>query len=308
MTAKKIKHIIKSNKEDIAFLVGNGINLHYTPSNLSWDDLLLSLWGKYAFRTKSSIPKGVSLTEFYDALEIENYSQPDFSSKLQKYVRELLKDWQPNKKQNILLKRIQELNAPLLTTNIDSLIPRSLDLNFYNMNGKKFTDYYPWCCYFSSQKLELPTDGFGVWYINGMTKYFRSIKLGLAQYMGNIERARNFIHEDPKNINFEGKDKKEWKGLRTWLHIIFNKSLFIFGLSLKECEIFLRWLLIERAKYFKRFPGRKHKGWYLMSDKDLNSSIEGKRFFLEAVGFEILQVLNYKVIYEDIWINNGDEC
>ena len=88
-----------------------------------------------------------------------------------------------------------------------------------------------------------------------------------------------------------------WRGFKTWLHIIFNKSLFIFGLGLEENEVFLRWLLIERIKYFKQFPDRKHKGWYI-SKKEDNA---GKKFFLERVGFEIIEVDDYSDIYENIW-------
>jgi hypothetical protein len=301
MNAEQVRRIIRRNRDSIAFLLGNGINRYYTPSNLSWNELLLTLWSEYTFRTKSVIPKGLSFTEFYDLLEIENYDKPDFSLAVQKHVQELLLKWQPNTEQNLVLESIRDMNTPILTTNFDDLIPRSMKLDFYNMKGKDFTDFYPWSCYYAKEELNVPSDGFGVWYVNGMAKYHRSIKLGLAQYIGGISRARRMILADRKIMASRDKGKSEWEGLRTWLQIFFNKALFIFGLGLEESEIFLRWLIIERAKYFRQFPRRKRKGWYLVAEEAPDGANEGRSFFLESCGFEVLRVKTYKTMYEEIW-------
>ncbi len=130
-----------------------------------------------------------------------------------------------------------------------------------------------------------------------MKKYFRSIRLGLTHYMGSIERARNMIHKGKEDRLFMGKDNANWKGSKTWLHIIFNKSIFIFGLGLNKDEVFLRWLLLERAIYFQKFPERKKLGWYI--DKNIS---EGKKLFLKQIGLEVLELKDYKDIYE-IWKN-----
>jgi len=300
MSVNNIKSIFSRNRNDLAFIFGNGINLHYNKRNVSWTDLLLGLWDKHSFKTKSSIPTGITFTEFYDILEIQNYSQDNFGSKLQKDVVARMDEWIPSESQNLVLNKIKKLKAPLLTTNFDDLIPKSLRLNFNKIPSSKFTDYYPWSCYYSDRELADPVDGFGVWYINGMLKYHRSIKLGLSQYMGNVERARKLIHGHTENISFEGKNQPLWPGHKTWLHIIFNKSLFICGLSLGVTEIFIRWLLIERAKYFRKFPDKKHKGWFVLK-KGKNPQIKGKKFFLESVGFEIIEINDYQSMYEDIW-------
>lgn len=295
MSVENIKSIFSRNKNDLAFILGNGINYYYNKSNVSWKDLLLDLWDAHSFNTLSTIPKGVSFTEFYDALEIQNYAENNFSSILQKSVVAKMENWEPIKSQNLILNRIKEMNAPLLTTNFDDLIPKSLDLNFYKLTDEGFTDFYPWSCYYSDKELDDPVNGFGVWYINGMVKYHRSIKLGLSQYMGNVERARKLI-TGPENFTLEN----DWPGRKTWLNIILNKSLFIFGLSLDETEIFIRWLLIERAKLIRRVPSKKHKGWFI-TKKESTPQAEGKKFFLESVGFEIVEVNNYKMMYEDMW-------
>ena len=295
MNVEDIKSIFSRNKNDLAFILGNGINYHYNKSNVSWTDLLLDLWGEYSFNTQSTIPEGISFTEFYDALEIQNYAESNFSNILQKSVVAKMEKWEPNKSQNLILNRIKELNAPLLTTNFDDLIPKSLDLNFHKLTDEGFTDFYPWSCYYGDRELDDPVNGFGIWYINGMIKYHRSIKLGLSQYMGNVERARKLI-TGPENFTLQ----ENWAGRKTWLNIILNKSLFIFGLSLDETEIFIRWLLIERAKLIRKIPNKKHKGWFI-TKKENSPRAEGKKFFLKSVGFEIVEVNSYKMIYETIW-------
>lgn len=301
MKIDDVKRVFNRHSNDLAFLIGNGINLHYKNDNLSWKDLLLDLWGEHSFDTQTTIPDGISFTEFYDALEIQNADKDNFSSTLQKEVKGKMVDWMPDNSQNLILERIKQIDAPILTTNFDDLMPKSMELEFRKIEGTRFTDFYPWSCYYSDKDLQYPTEGFGIWYPNGMLNYHRSIKLGLSQYMGNVERARKLIHKEPENIRFEGKNQNFWAGYKTWLHIVFNKSLFIFGLGLDETEVFIRWLLIERAKYFRNFPDRKHKGWFVMKNGENSSTNEGKKFFLKSVGFEVIELDEYKAIYEEIW-------
>lgn len=301
MKLNEVKNIFSRHSGDIAFLIGNGINLYYKNDNISWKNLLLDLWDNHSFDTQSSIPDGISFTEFYDALEIQNASTKNFSSVLQKEVQNKMVAWKPDNSQNLIFDRIKSINAPVLTTNFDELIPKSMGLGFRKIKNTRFTDYYPWSCYYSDRNLSDPTQGFGVWYPNGMLKYHRSIKLGLSQYMGNVERARKLIHKQPENIRFEGKNQQYWEGYNTWLHILFNKSIFIFGLGLDQTEVFMRWLLIERAKYFRNFPNRKQKGWYVLKKGESSKTVEGQKFFLKSVGFEIIELNEYQDIYEDIW-------
>jgi hypothetical protein len=260
MTTNQIKEIIRKNQNDIAFVVGNGVNRYPdNPNALSWDDLLIKLWDKVSFQTLSSRPNGISLTEFYDILELENTQEIN----LQKEVADLMKDWQPLNHHSAIISRIKDLNAPVLTTNFEETFARTIEYQQYRTEQEGFTDFYPWTTYHGTSQLDLPTDGFGIWYINGMINYHRSIRLGLSHYMGSVERARNLLHKGNEERLFSGKNVSNWKGYKTWLHIVFNKSLFVFGLGLEENETFLRWILIERIKYFKRFPDRKCKGWYI---------------------------------------------
>ncbi len=73
MTVNDIKQIIHRNHNDIAFVIGNGINRYpNNPKELSWDGILMDLWNTVSFQTLSIRPEGISTTEFYDILDLEN--------------------------------------------------------------------------------------------------------------------------------------------------------------------------------------------------------------------------------------------
>ena len=91
-----------------------------------------------------------------------------------------------------------------------------------------------------------------------------------------------------------------WIGKQTWLDILFKKSLFIMGLGLNEDEVPLRWLLLQRERYNSMY-NKGLKGWYVTCKDDEVSS--NKRMFLENVGFNIIQIDDYRELYEDLWRN-----
>ena len=191
---------------------------------------------------------------------------------------------------------MRRLNAPILTTNFDTYISDSVNAISHKLkpieHQYKFTDFYPWNMYYSEREINNPLDDFAIWHINGTRDYPRSIRLGLSDYMGSVERARKMIQGNSLEDYFTGKNQSYWNGYNTWLHIIFNKSLFIFGLGLEENEVFLRWLLIQRTKYCKMYH-KNHKGWYI--DKGIK---EGKRFFLEQLGFKVIDIPDYNTLYQ----------
>lgn len=182
------------------------------------------------------------------------------------------------------------LGTPVLTTNYDSILSQSLNLFKYKM-GKSFTAFYPWNTYYSDKELEYPTSNFGIWHINGIVEYPQSIKLGISDYMGNVERARKMLQSHDFNEFFNGKNQNNWAGYNTWLHIFFNKNLFIFGLKLETDEVFIRWLLIQRAKYSQMY-NKNLGGWFI--DKGIS---DGNKFFLRKVGFNIIEIQNFDELY-----------
>lgn len=294
----KIQQALRNNRNDLAFIVGNGINrfAYGDRQNVSWNGLLLEVWQQISYRTMSDISSGISLTEFYDIMEMEAGS----IDKVRQKVVDLLGEWRPDEYHKWLQEKISsDWDVPLLTTNFDMNLNEGLTLNKLESENLKFADYYPWNVYFSRTELNSPTEGFGVWHINGMLKYKRNIRLGLSEYMSLLSRVRTFLHKEDGLDDFDLKNQSRWKGYPTWLHIIFNKSLCIFGLALDENETFLRWLLIERAKYFKRYPERKKKGWFVCKAGECS---EGKRLYLDYIGFELVQLDSYDDIYRGMFL------
>jgi hypothetical protein len=125
---------------------------------------------------------------------------------------------------------------------------------------------------------------------NGMEHYSRSIRLGLSHYMGSVQRARNLIHRGNERRLFSSKNIQNWRGSGTWLHIVFSKPILIFGLGLEENEVLLRWILIERARFHRKFPDRRKEAWYLHTN-EMDGS--GKLFFLNGVGVKPVRVESY---------------
>lgn len=369
-----IKEILKEKEGDLAFLIGNGINLHYfKEETLDWKTLLSVLWKDFC-KGEKVMPKGnVSYTEIFDLIELETYDNKNYNlvdieilQKLQNErkndIEKIIKDIKPDNNldlnasiknyviklqeenaikkicdaikentENIssleigdilsdiinikrrtlqsilkiqivnkykekvssepykkLLEKIKEKKIPILTTNFDDRISKTLELKKSIIKGAyKFTDFYPWNVCFAKKEekeekeLEKPIDGFGVWHINGVVEYPRSIRIGLSDYMGSVEHARKGLFKNLVN------NENTWKFRNTWLDIFFKKYLFIFGLSLDENETFLRWLLIQRAKYAK-ITSKELKGCYV----DIEIS-EGKKTFFECIGFEVID-LKYK--------------
>ena len=55
MDAKRFNQILNSNKDNLAFVVGNGINRYgYDISkDIGWETLLLNIWNELSGRTRS---------------------------------------------------------------------------------------------------------------------------------------------------------------------------------------------------------------------------------------------------------------
>lgn len=295
---KVAQKIITKPSNQIAFILGNGINRFAYGDNVdpSWSKLLLDAWEGASFSTITNIDEGITFTEFYDLLEFE--SDP---KQITQSIISAIEGWGTTDYHKSLRNALVRLDKPVLTTNFDMYLEGD-DTNKIILDhpilGKGFTDFYPWNVVHSPNSNFSFHDiyRFGIWHVNGAINYSRSLKLSLTSYTRQGKRALDFLHSKNYDDDFDGKNKSDWKGMNTWLHLIFNCDLFILGLGLDEQETFLRWLLIERMKYFHRFPDRKRKGWYVGIQNDMT---EGKKFFLERIGFELIQLNNY----EDIYVN-----
>ncbi|MFT4714056.1 MAG: hypothetical protein ACI8W1_002556 [Candidatus Azotimanducaceae bacterium] len=296
----KMKTVLRKHESEIALVIGNGVNQYDSAKQTnSWKNLLIKLSKQHLPSKNLSVPEGVALTEFYDVLELRS-EKSDIEASLQKQFCDLMDSWKCYEHHKRIVSWAKKNNAPILTTNFESTLSDAGDCTLRKTRKGGFTDYYPWESYYSNQNITEPSREFAIWHVNGMQHYRRSIRLGLTHYMGSVARARGWLHKGNEQRLFSGKNVTGWDGADSWLHIIFNAPLLIFGLGLEENEVFFRWLLIERARYFKKFQGRFRNAWYVHVG-DLEN--EGKKFFLEGVGIKPLRVESYDEIYgAAVWV------
>ncbi|RJG04446.1 hypothetical protein D3878_14955 [Noviherbaspirillum sedimenti] len=289
----KLKALLTRHRADLALLIGNGINRYGARANdNSWDALLTELAQKYLDPVHKKLPDGISMTEFYDVLELA-CSRGAGEASLQTQFCELMAGWRPQAQHERIVRWAQQHEIPVLTTNFESTLGDAIGCRLQRIPNDKFTAFYPWERYYGTRAGVDPCREFAVWHINGMQCYRQSIRLGLTHYMGAVERARAWLHKGPARLSAGG-DMQAWPGAVTWLQVVFHKPLLIFGLALAENEVFLRWLLIERAKYYRKFPERRQAAWYVHGAADKDA---GKLYFLKAVGVEPVAAADYDEIY-----------
>jgi hypothetical protein len=295
-----MKSLLNANKHDLALVIGNGINRYEAPANTnSWNSLLTALARQHIDPNHQGIPNGVALTEFYDVLDLASRSRAGEKG-LQQLFCDLMKDWS-SLPQHTYVSNWASINAsPVLTTNFEETLSTPVSAKRLRYGKAKFTAYYPWSTYFANKPIADPLTSFAIWHINGMQAYRQSVRLGLSHYMGSVERARSWLHKSGTRL-FGATKIDKWAGSDSWLQVFFHKPLLFFGLGLEENEVFLRWLLIERAKYFKKYPERAKPGWFVFAGNS-DGFDQGKRLFLEGVGIKPYAVATHQHIYsEDTW-------
>lgn len=289
-----MRSLIDKYKSNLALLVGNGVNRYGdAKSTNSWNDLLGQMAKNHLPAKFRNVPSGVALTEFYDVLELKSTNSKSAKSLQQEFCN-LMSSWKPFEHHKRIVNWAKDHNTPILTTNFERVLADAGECALQRSKKGGFTAYYPWENYYGTGSINNPSQEFGIWHVNGMERYYQSIRLGLTHYMGSVQRARGWLHRGDERRLFSGKNVEFWQGAQTWLHVIFNTPLLIFGLGLEENEVFLRWLLIERARYFKKFPERRKSAWYI-HEKPIDNP--GKQFFLNGVGIKTVQVAGYDEIY-----------
>jgi hypothetical protein len=291
-----LNEILNCPKYRLAIILGNGINRYgKAGESNSWRELLRSLAYLHMPEHANDLPAGISTTEFFDVLGLRVRSHSDDTS-LQKQFCTPLQSWKSYPHHRQIARWAKRKNTPILTTNFDTTLSDACNATLRHVSTRGFSDYYPWESYYGEGDVVRPSESFGIWHINGMAHYHRSVRLGLTHYMGSVQRARDWIHRGGNRRLFSSASTVDsWRGSGTWLDAIFRSDLLIIGLALDEVEVFIRWLLIERARLFQKFPQLRRRAWYVET-KDIAST--GKGVFLQGVGVELVRERDYADIYE----------
>jgi hypothetical protein len=202
----------------------------------------------------------------------------------------------------------EKWNIPILTTNYDINLEQSINAQLYDYKHEYSNDSCPISCCYTTYS-DTTINDFAIWHINGVIKYPKSILIGLSHYMRCLQTIRGLIlpHSQTTAELFNGNNIGFAYIKNTWLELIFSRNLFIIGLQLDVNEVVLRWLLLERAKYYALYNRDKRKAWYVITKKEYENSLSkdlGKRMFFNSVGVEILVLPDYKDIYEAISIED----
>ena len=333
-----VKDVIASNRDNIAFLLGNGINRFANIPECSWADILRQLWTSFLGEIPN-VPENIAYTEFYDILEKE-YLEKNFNlirnnipnhidgddnfmrgfyntvqaenifSMIQQKLCEMLRRWKPSEIHRRVVTNIKSFNAPILTTNFDKTLSDSLTLQYYHLPFPN--DKLHWNYYYADTQLDIPCSGFGIWNIHGSIECPKTLRFGLSHYMEAVSEERSLFSGGTNSsiqncgipdASLNGHvDSSTWLGANTWLHIFYNKPIMVIGLELSEREVFLRWLFTQRALYYSMYKEHavsSDSGWYITTAKDK----EVNSFFFEHVGLKVFKVPSYADIYENILCN-----
>ncbi len=236
----------------------------------------------------------MSNTEFFDILDLARES--GHQNNLQSEFCKLMEDWNPTSHHKRIVTWAHQHQRPIITVNFDENLSRTKNLKLFR-TGKSFTDYYPWGSYFSDQKISDLHSSFAIWHAHGMMRYARSIRLGLTDYMGSVQRARSWVYNGDNSLRAKiKKGHQSWRGSDTWLDILFFCPILIFGFSFGKDENFLRWLFLERAKLQKISNQITDKIWFVERTSDNSLS---RKLFFERLGVEFVTVDSYSDIYEN---------
>ncbi|WCK21754.1 hypothetical protein [Agrobacterium tumefaciens] len=290
-----LDEILNTADNRLTLIVGNGVNRYANAGNTnSWRELLLDMARRHLPEHAHDFPTGISTTEFFDVLSLQAKSS-NADSSLQKEFCKPIRGWLSFDHHRRIVDWARHNNSPILTTNFDTTLSRACGAVLQHVTTEGFTDFYPWSTYYGHGPLPRPSEGFGVWHMNGMAQYHRSVRLGLTHYMGSVQRVRDWMHRGGTSRLFSSERAIDtWRGRSTWLDALFRNDLAIVGLALDEVEVFIRWLLIERARLYIKFPSLKRKAWYIDTN---DHTATGKGIFLSGVGVTPIMESNYDGIY-----------
>lgn len=297
-----LRTILETNKDNLALVIGNGINRYGSANGNCWDSMVIQLAEKYLKATGlTQVPQGISLTEFYDLVQISAQGEGVNRSALHRQFCAPMRTWKAFEHHKAIVSWAQRFNVPILTTNFDNVLHEALSpikCKRRRMPTGRRSYSYPWDCYYSTKRISSPTQEFAIWHINGFLDYARSIRLGLTEYMGSVRQARSWLRSSRADSLLKTKDIEDWRGVNTWLQILFTKSLLIFGLGLDENEVFLRWLLLERKRYYQKEGTNCPQSWFVHEAR----MSEGKKFFLSHVDVSPKSVKSHYSIYgQNTW-------
>jgi hypothetical protein len=275
-------NIDKNKFSNPAILLGNGLN-NYCKLPVTWKKLLIEL-SNNSISDKILKDNGISYPEIFDVIcfndekEIVNYSS------LKEQICKKITAWSGTKRHEEFIDFVRQHEIPVLTTNYDL----TLETSILKKEGKKpdktnnrpVIDRYPWYSYYSDHEINNPLCEFAIWHIHGFQYYKRSLVIGAIDYTNTIARLKKWLPEKTYSSD------NVWIGKNSWIDIFFHCDLIIIGLSLEPQETSLRWLLMERERYFRRHVEKRKKTLFVINSEH-DKVGDGKKYFFESLKIDI---------------------
>ncbi len=302
--------------KDVTILIGNGYNW-YVKSILkqknkggiangailpSWDDLVKNVDSQLNTELNvDSLMGGLSNPELFTAISL----QYELIRSIKRHNILPIHDAVINVLANneIVVTEIEHLakvlkswDVPVITTNYDKNIEKSLALTGYWLKtGVKKNMYYPISLYYRDRpfgEIEIEKS-FAVWHCSGVVDIRESLRLDLSDYCNYTAWLKQRIP-----VNSELSDPPALFK-QSWLSPFFKNKLIIIGLGLNQSEFFLRWLLVRRFAWRTAMGYRGNHGYYLSSNEEPFDC--GKRQLLSSVGIETILYETWDQLYKDLF-------
>lgn len=297
-------------------LVGNGVNLFDRASGApDWAQLLVGLLPTsmnpdMQLLLKNKDSNGITYPEIFDLAVLQTrISLPSLplpapskrhpiTTDLKNRISRQLEGFNPNAAHEAVVGFCQRHAMPLLTTNFDHALEKAASATHF-ATRKITTPYYRWETYHSPARLVSPLQAFGIWHVHGSIRVPNSLRLGLNDYAGAIQRVRPDLTPFSDWV-FNGKHGTPpacAKNLQdTWIEIFLTRHPIIVGLNLSPYEMLLRWLLIQRATVHSKSGPDSCKGIYIRPKAD--KGLLGMNEFLKFCGIEVIDVDDYSDCYD----------
>lgn len=258
------------------------------------------------------------------------------------YIPDLLLCTKQHKKDDTLKKKIKEYvgreivtscplldyakvnNLQILTTNYDFNIEQALGFcaksphTHRTIKNKVKDTYALYDCFGQKIPAKKPlvfekqeginnayilSDHCTVWHIHGHCKRYKTILLGIEDYIDSIIYVKDQILKNG-TIEFKEPWDDGFKGMNTWLRPFFTQPLIITGLTIGSGEIFLRWLLLRRAR--AQIDGKiiLPPVYYLDPEKETRNTKYRNEYF-KMLNIQVVSFKDYDDLYENSGWNRG---
>jgi len=312
------KRILAKNHANLTLLIGNGINLAQGGrGGISWSNLIRQLiidafpaaQGIRRKQLQKLLPaadekKAASYPEIFDIISAAMGPAASRKFKLQEHIAGLLQNMKPGPPHAALMGWAQNHQVPVLTTNYDHCLQEAVSKPALKRRrfgtGRALSDFYPWDRYYAPASVDDPLSTFALWHIHGDRAYKRSLRVGLDQYMGMVQRLRGLTQQIAKHVYNDSPHQPLTFDQAPWLPLFMSRKLWIQGLGLGVDEVSIRWLLIQRYRFWRALHDYDEtaSGWYVHGPtEEIGALDEPRKIFFENVGLRVIEITTAEQVY-----------